>query len=116
MNQPQGPWQQQPYQQYPPQQPYGWYSQPAPQPRNGMGTAGFVCGLLALPLGFLPGWLSLVSLPLAVLGVVLGSVGYGYAKRGMATNRGLAQAGVVLGVIALVLILVGLLVLGLAAS
>lgn len=119
MNQPHGQWQppHQPYQQpYPPQQPasYGWYPQAAPQPQNAMGTAGFVCGLIGLAVGFLPGWLSLIALPLAVLGVTFGSVGYGRAKRGLATNRGLAQAGVVLGVITLVLVLIGLLVLTLA--
>ncbi|NIH84329.1 DUF4190 domain-containing protein [Amycolatopsis granulosa] len=107
---PHGHWQQ-PHQPYPPQQPYdhGWQPQP-PQPQNGMGTAGFVCSLVSLAVGFLPSWLSLIALPLAILGVTFGSIGYGYANRGMANNRGLAQSGVVIGIIALVLMLSGVII------
>jgi len=113
MTQPHGQWP--PPQHYPtpysPQPPYGYGRYP--QPRNGLGTAGFVCGLIGAVTGFLPGPFSLVALPLAILGVVLGGIGYSHANRGLATNRSLATAGVVLGSLTLGLVLIGLLVVAL---
>ena len=66
--------------------PPGW-GQPAtpPKPRNGMGTAALVFGILAL------------------LAVILGSIGRGRVKSLQATNGGAATTGLVLGVIMLIL-------------
>ena len=65
---------------------------------NGMGTAGFVTGLL----GALLSWIPLAGIILGLLGVVLGGVGLSQGRRS-GQKTGLALAGVVLGVLALVI-------------
>lgn len=65
-------------------------------PRNGVGTAALVLGVIGvLTAVFMIGGL------LGLVAIVLGMVGIGRAKRGEATNRGSAMAGVVLGLLAL---------------
>ena len=68
-------------------------------PRNGLGTAALVLGILAV--------LTVITvfggIVLGLLAVVLGLVARGRVKRHEATNGGSATAGVVLGVIALLL-------------
>ncbi|KMS92201.1 MmpS family transport accessory protein [Prauserella rugosa] len=85
-------------------QPYpaGSVEQPARQPRNGLGTAGFVLGLLGLIFSPLP-LVGIVAWPLVILGLILSLLGFFRAKRGEATNKGLALAGVVCSVIGLVI-------------
>lgn len=72
----------------------GSYSMGGGVPRNGMGTASLVMGILGI-----------VILPIvfSVLAIIFGSVGIGRANRGEATNKGAATAGVVLGIIGIVL-------------
>jgi hypothetical protein len=77
-----------------------------------MGTAALVLGIVGLifsvlffPLGFV----------LAVIGLVLGILGLNRARRGLATNRGMALAGTLLSVLALLVclgwgVLIGVLV------
>lgn len=67
-------------------------------PRNGMGTAAVVVGVLALLLAvlFFP-----VGLVLAVIGLVLGILGRRRVRRGEATNGGAALVGVALSAVAL---------------
>ena len=65
---------------------------------NGVGTAGFVTGLL----GALLSWFPLAGIPLGLLGIVLGGVGMSQGRRS-GQKTGLALAGVVLGVLALVI-------------
>ena len=77
---------------YPPQ-----YGMPGAQPKNGLGTAGLVTGIIGLVLA----WCGIVGIVLAVLGIVFGGVGLARANRGEATNKGMAMTGVVLGCIAL---------------
>ncbi|MFD7653875.1 MmpS family transport accessory protein [Actinosynnema sp. NPDC059797] len=74
---------------------------PPPPPQNGLGTAGFVLGLVGLLFSFLP-VIGVVAWPLVILGLVLGLVGWARADRGRATNKGLAIAGVALSAIGLV--------------
>jgi hypothetical protein len=86
--------------------PPGW-GQPAtpPKPRNGMGTAALVFGILAL-LSIVIVWvpfLGIVTIILALLAVILGSVGRGRVKSMQATNGGAAMTGLVLGVIMLII-------------
>jgi len=83
--------------------PPGW-GQPAtpPKPRNGMGTAAVVFGVLALLLC----WLPVVGLLLGVLAIIFGVVGRGRVKRMQATNQGAATTGLVLGVLSLVINLI----------
>ncbi|EWC60748.1 putative integral membrane protein [Actinokineospora spheciospongiae] len=86
------------YPQAPPQMaaPMMGYHQMVP-PQNGIGTAGFVTGLL----GLLFSWLGIVGLILCIIGVSLSGVGISKANKGQATNKGLAVAGLVCGVIGL---------------
>lgn len=78
----------------PPMQPYGM---PMQQPKNGLGTAGMVVGII----GIVFTWCGWVGIILAILAVSFGGVGLARANRGEATNKGMAMAGVVLGVITL---------------
>ena len=89
---------QQPYGQQPyGQQPYGqpaYGEQPGGRKRNGFGIAALVLGILAVLSGFL-----FVGALFGIAAVVLGVLGRGRAKRGEATNGGMALAGIVLGVV-----------------
>ena len=67
-------------------------------PRNGMGTAALVLGIVAL-LGF---WTVILGILLGLLAVVFGVIGRKRASRGEATNGGAALAGAILGGLALV--------------
>ncbi|MBV9593173.1 MAG: DUF4190 domain-containing protein [Actinobacteria bacterium] len=80
---------------YPPPQVY-YYPAPTPGP-SGIGIAGFVSGLVGLILF----WLGPVGLCLAVLGVVLSAVAISQARTTRA-NTGLAIAGLVLGIVAVI--------------
>lgn len=67
-------------------------------PRNGMGTAALVLGIIGLVLLCAYG----VGIILAVIAIVLGVIGLRRVKKGVATNRGMALIGVVLGIVTLV--------------
>ena len=69
---------------------------------NGMGVAALVLGIVALFLS----WIPVLGLGLAVLAVIFGILGLSKARRGLADNRGMAIAGLVLGGIALLIGLV----------
>lgn len=100
---------QQPYQPYqygaypgsyppPPQGPYGGYPGGYPMqtaPKNGLGIASLIVAIIGL-LSVFGGIL------LGVVAVILGVLGRGRAKRGEATNGGVAVAGIVLGVLGII--------------
>jgi uncharacterized membrane protein YeiB len=101
----------------PPPSPY----QPAPvtqqAPRNGLAVAALILEII----GALTGLISVlftgansvllwVAGILAVIALVLGFVGFGRAQRGEATNATMALWGIITGVIAMVLLVVGLLI------
>lgn len=69
----------------------------AAAPRNGMGTAALVLGIIGVVLCWIPftGW------ALNILAVIFGGVGIARAKSGQATNKSSALAGLILGVIGL---------------
>lgn len=69
-------------------------------PRNGLGVAALIMGILAVLFGvfFFP-----LGFVLGLVGVGLGIAGRRRAKRGEATNGGAALTGVVLSVIGLVI-------------
>jgi hypothetical protein len=69
-------------------------------PRNSLGSAALVLGIVALVFALVPIVGDFVSVPAAVLAVVLGVVGLLRAEKGVATNGGAALAGVVLGFVA----------------
>jgi amino acid transporter len=74
-------------------------------PRNGLGTAGFVLGLIGLLFSFLP-VVGVVAWPLVILGLIFSLIGVYRAVKGRATNKGLSIAGVILSVIGLVICIV----------
>jgi hypothetical protein len=84
-------------------------------PRNGLGTAGFVLGLIGLLISFLP-IVGVVAWPLVILGLVFSLIGFSRGRSGRATNKGLALAGVILSVIGLVVCILWVAVFGKAAS
>ncbi|MEO7126470.1 MAG: DUF4190 domain-containing protein [Nakamurella sp.] len=83
---------------------YGAYQ----QPRNGLGTAALVLGIIGIVLCWIPftGWI------LNILAVTFGAIGRKRGAIGEATNKSSAVAGLVLGIIGLavwVVIFVGFL-------
>ncbi|HWO66632.1 MAG TPA: MmpS family transport accessory protein [Umezawaea sp.] len=85
------------------------------QPRNGVGTAGFVLGLVGFLFSFIP-IIGVVAWPLVIVGLVLSVVGVTRASKGIANNRGLAIAGAVLSVIGLVVCVLWTALFGAAVS
>ncbi|WP_432488224.1 DUF4190 domain-containing protein [Kineococcus sp. SYSU DK018] len=73
-------------------QPYG------AKPRNGAGLASLILGIV----GLLLCWLFGIGLLPGLIGLVLGVVGLRRAKRGEATNKGVAVAGIVTSVLAVI--------------
>jgi hypothetical protein len=71
---------------------------PATGPRNGLGTASLVVGIVGLVFC----WTVLLGVVLGVLGLVFGIIGRARAKRGEATNGGAALAGAITGGLALI--------------
>jgi len=67
---------------------------PGAAPQNGMGTAALVFGIVQF---FCLGTIG------SILAVVFGKIGMNKADQGLATNRGSAKAGFILGIIGLVL-------------
>ena len=78
--------------------PEGYHSERSP--RNGLGVAALVVGVVSLVLAIL-----IVLFPIAgflgLIAIVLGVMGMGRARRGEATNRGQALAGLLTGLLAL---------------
>ncbi|MCG0067782.1 MULTISPECIES: DUF4190 domain-containing protein [Streptomyces] len=80
---------------------YAWPGM-QPPPSNGMGTASLVLGIISA-VGFLM-WP--VALVLGILALIFGGIGHGRARRGEATNPGVALAGIICGAAGIVLVLV----------
>jgi hypothetical protein len=68
---------------------------PALAPANGLGTTGMVLGIVGAALCLVP----VVGFLLGLLATVFGGIGLAKANRGEATNKGMAVAGLVLGII-----------------
>ena len=69
---------------------------------KGLSIAGFVLSIVGTVLGFLSGIFSILGLPVAVTGLVLSVVG-GKKLAAEGKPKGLATAGLVLGIISVVL-------------
>lgn len=72
---------------------------------KGKAIAGLVLGIVAIVLSFLGGWLSwfsIIALPIAIVGLVLSIVG-GKQLKAAGEPAGIATAGLVIGIIAVVL-------------
>ncbi|PWV83985.1 hypothetical protein SAMN05421630_1011335 [Prauserella marina] len=72
----------------------------ARQPSNGLGTTGFVLGLVGLVFSPVP-FIGVVAWPLVILGAVFSAIGLFRALNGKATNKALSIAGLVLSVLGL---------------
>ncbi|KOU00533.1 hypothetical protein ADK86_14175 [Streptomyces sp. NRRL F-5755] len=90
-----------------PQAPMGMPPQQAA--RNGLGIAALVLGLIGLLSGLIPLFFWLAGI-LGLLALIFGLVGLGRAKRGQATNKGVAITGTIFGVLALIASAIGLVI------
>ena len=68
-------------------------------PQNGMGTAALVMGILQF---FCLGVIG------SILAIVFGRIGMKRADQGLATNRGTAKAGVILGIVGVAMQVAGI--------
>ncbi len=83
----------------PPPQPYAGYDAPMPTaPKNGLGIAALILGLLSLPAVFTV----VGGFVLGLLAVIVGFVGYRRARSGEANNGGVAIGGIVLGLLGII--------------
>ncbi|MGW1320713.1 DUF4190 domain-containing protein [Streptomyces sp. NPDC002426] len=78
---------------------YGGQQAWGPAPSNGLGIAAMVLGIIAV-VGFCMWGLGIV---LGILALIFGIIGRGRAKRGEATNGGMALAGIILGSVSIVI-------------
>ena len=79
----------------PPPQPYSGHAPPPVAPKNGLGIAALVVAIIAL--------ISIVGgVVLGFVAVILGFLGWQKARRGEATNGGIAIAGIVLGILSII--------------
>ncbi|OEJ39407.1 hypothetical protein AR457_20815 [Streptomyces agglomeratus] len=83
---------------------------PAAQARNGLGTAALILGIIGALSGLVPFLFWLAGI-LGVIALVMGLAGRGRAKRGGATNKGVALTGAILGLVSLILSVVGAVIL-----
>ncbi|MGX9673049.1 DUF4190 domain-containing protein [Mycobacterium sp. HM-7] len=88
----------------PPPPPYAnqGYGPYTPAPRNGLGTAALILGIV----GLLTSWSVVGGLLFGLGAVVCGILGRGRVKEGLADNAVVAGAGVALGALATVLAVV----------
>jgi hypothetical protein len=70
-----------------------------PEPRNGLGLAAFILGLVGLPF-VLTGLTAPIAIVLGLIAIPLALAGLGRVRSGRATNLGMTVAGLVLGVLA----------------
>lgn len=80
-------------------------------PGNSLAVAGFVCGIVGVAFGLIP-WTFWLAWILGILGIVFGAIGRRRAAKDPAAGkRSMATAGLVLGVVAIGLGIVGIIVL-----
>lgn len=89
--------------------------QPMRQPKNGLGTTGFVLGLVGAIFSPIP-VIGVVAWPLVILGIIFSALGFVRTRSGVATNTGLSIAGLVLSIIGLVICILWVVAFGKAAS
>ena len=68
---------------------------------KGQATAGLVLGIVGIVFAFLGTWFSVLSLPISIVGLILSIVG-GKKLKAAGQPDGIATAGLVLGIIAVV--------------
>ncbi|MDI3405982.1 DUF4190 domain-containing protein [Streptomyces cavernicola] len=85
---------------------------PHQQPQNGLGVTALVLGIIGAVL-FFTVWGGVI---LGVLALIFGLIGLSKARKGMATNKGVALTGTILGGVAIVLSIVWLVVVVMAVK
>ena len=81
------------------------------RPQNGFGVTALVLGIVGLPMMFACGGGIIAS----ILALIFGWLGLKRAQSGAATNKGMAIAGLVLGVVGIVWFILVIFVLGLSS-
>ncbi|NBE56821.1 DUF4352 domain-containing protein [Streptomyces sp. YC537] len=81
-----------------------------PQPQNGLGVTALVLGIIGAVL-FFTVWGGIL---LGVLALIFGLIGHSKARKGLATNKGVALTGAILGGVAVIVSAVWLVVVVLA--
>ena len=76
-----------------------------PKQTSGLAIAGLVLGIIGI-LGSVVPLLNLLSMPLTIVGLALAIAGFVVTNRGTRGGKGIAIAGIVLGALSLVIILV----------
>lgn len=73
------------------------------EPRNGLGLAAIILGVMGLLFGLVPLVGGFFAIGLGLTGMILGFAGRGRVKRGTATNRKTTWAGIVTSLLAVAL-------------
>ena len=79
-------------------------------PRNGLGIAALILGIVGVVTGIIPFFFWVAGI-LGVIGLILGIIGRGRVKRGEATNGTMALWGIITSAVAVVVSIVGLVIL-----
>jgi Septum formation len=99
---------------FPQPPPYPSPYQPPPgvqqAPRNGLGIAALTLGIIGVVAGIFP-FLFWVAGILGIIGLILGFLGRGRAKRGEATNGTMALWGIITSAVAVVISVIGAVIL-----
>lgn len=77
--------------------------------RNGLGVTALILGIIGALSG-IPLILFWLAGPLGLLSLIFGFVGLSRVKKGQATNKGVALTGTILGALAMILAIVGIVV------
>lgn len=80
------------------QPPASFGAEPVASPKNGLGTASLVLGILAIL-----GAVFFIGLLFGVIGLVFGFIGRSRFKKGEATNGGVALAGIITSVVGILI-------------
>ena len=81
------------------------YASPPPgaAPSSGLAVGSLICGLLSIVLSLFSFCIWFLSLPLGIVAVVLAMVARGKIARGEASGGGMVKAGLITGIIGIVL-------------
>ncbi|GAA3370832.1 hypothetical protein GCM10020367_19040 [Streptomyces sannanensis] len=82
---------------------------PAQQARNGLGVAALIVGIAGVVFGLIP-ILFWISGLLGILALIFGLIGHSRARQGLATNKGMALAGTILGGVSLLMAVAGVII------
>lgn len=79
-----------------------------PQPRNELGTAALVLGLVAVVVAVVPVIGTIIAAPCALLALTFGLLGLLRVAEGTATNTGVALTGGILGLGSTIMLVVSI--------